>query len=152
MLPEGFSLDRGSTTDRALLLKFLHRSYREFYPETGFEHLQNTLRSYYTADTPLWWVKNTAGVNVGCLWLGNSIDQITGDRHSHIFLIYVLPEYRRQGIGSALMQTAEDYAKSRGDRQITLQVFTANEAAQALYQKRDFQPHSILMKKSLSQD
>ncbi|WP_235641409.1 GNAT family N-acetyltransferase [[Limnothrix rosea] IAM M-220] len=136
--------------DRALLLRFLHRSYCEFYPDTGFEHLQNTLQNYFTAATPLWWVRNSAGVAVGCLWLGNSIDQIRGDRHSHIFLIYVLPDYRRRGLGSALMQTAEDYAKSRGDRHITLQVFTANETAQALYQKREFQPYSLLMKKSFS--
>ena len=149
MIPEGFSLDRGRATDRALLLKFLHRSYREAYPETGFEHLQNTLRSYFTADTPLWWVRNDAGSPIGCLWLGNSIDQISGDRHSHIFLIYVLPEYRRKGIGSALMQTAEDYARERGDRQITLQVFTSNETAQALYNKRSFQSYSLLMSKSL---
>lgn len=149
MIPEGFSLDQGSTTDRALLLKFLHRSYREFYPETGFAQLQATLQSYFTADTPLWWVRNAAGLPIGCLWLGNSIDQISGDRHSHIFLIYVLPEYRRQGIGSALMQTAEDFAKQRGDRHITLQVFSNNKIAQTLYHQRDFQPHSLLMRKPL---
>ncbi|WP_264308934.1 N-acetyltransferase [[Leptolyngbya] sp. PCC 7376] len=128
----------------------MHRSYRESYPDAGFEHLQKTLQSYFTTETPLWWARNQAGVAVGCLWLGTSIDQITGDRHSHIFLIYVLPDYRRQGIGSTLMQTAEEYAKARGDRQITLQVFTVNKIAQTLYENRDFQPHSLLMSKSLS--
>lgn len=149
MLPEGFSVGRGSTTDRALLLKFLHRSYREFYPETGFDHLQDTLNSYFTSDTPLWWVRNPAGVAVGCLWMGASIDQISGDRHSHIFLLYVLPEYRRQGIGSSLMNTAENYARLKGDRQISLQVFTINQSAQSFYQKLAYQPHSILMSKPL---
>lgn len=149
MLPEGFCLERGRTTDRALLLKFLHRSYREFYPETGFEHLQATLRSYFTQDTPLWWVRNPAGMIVGCLWLGTSIDQISGDRHSHIFLLYVLPDYRRQGIGSGLMQVAEDFAKERGDRHITLQVFTSNATAQGFYQGLNYQPHSLLMRKPL---
>lgn len=150
MLPEGFRLDQGSTTDRALLLKFLHRSYREFYPETGFEHLQSTLHSYFTPETPLWWVRKQSGTPIGCLWLGNSIDQISGDRHSHIFLIYVVPDYRRQGIGSALMQTAENYAKARGDRHITLQVFSTNKIAQTLYHQRDFQPHSLLLRKPLT--
>jgi ribosomal protein S18 acetylase RimI-like enzyme len=150
MLPEGFSLARGSTTDRALLLKLLHRSYREFYPETGFAHLQDTLQSYFTEETPLWWVRNRAGVVSGCLWLGTSIDQISGDRHSHIFLLYVLPEYRRQGIGSALMQVAEDYSQQRGDRQITLQVFQTNETAQQFYRSIEYAPHSILMRKTLS--
>lgn len=149
MLPEGFSVDRGSTTDRALLLKFLHRSYREFYPETGFEHLQATLDSYFTGDTPLWWVRNQANIAVGCLWMGITIDQISGDRHSHIFLLYVMPEYRRQGIGSTLMNTAENYAKERGDRHITLQVFESNQTAQDFYQNLNYSSHSILMLKPL---
>jgi ribosomal protein S18 acetylase RimI-like enzyme len=149
MLPDGLSLRRGGTIDHALLLKFLSRSYREFYPETGFEHLQETLNNYFTSDTPLWWVRNEVGTAVGCLWMGTSIDQISGDRHSHIFLLYVLPEYRRHGIGATLMQTAEDYAKTRGDRQITLQVFTINETAQAFYRQLNYAPHALLMLKPL---
>lgn len=150
MLPEGFSIGRGSTTDRALLLKFLHRSYREFYPETGFEHLRATLDNYFATDTPLWWVRNQANIAVGCLWMGSSIDQIAGDRHSHIFLLYVLPEYRRQGLGAALMSTAESYAKKQGDRQITLQVFENNQTAKDFYQKLNYSSHSILMSKPLA--
>ncbi|MGB2926883.1 MAG: GNAT family N-acetyltransferase [Limnothrix sp.] len=148
-MPEGFSTKRGHATDRALLLKFLHRSYREFYPAAGFGHLQNTLNNYLTADTPLWWVRNSANIAVGCLWMGITIDQISGDRHSHIFLLYVLSDYRRQGIGSELMNTAEAHAKSLGDRQISLQVFTANQNAQNFYQKLDYASHSIMMQKSL---
>ncbi|MEB3224187.1 MAG: GNAT family N-acetyltransferase [Synechococcus sp.] len=147
MLPSGLTLERGGVKDRPLLLKFLHRSYQEFYPETGFAHLQDTLTHYLTMDTPLWWVQTTTGISVGCLWLGSSIDQISGDRHSHIFLLYVVPEYRRQGIGSALMATAEQYAKNRGDRQITLQVFATNQTAQIFYQKLAYNPHAILMRK-----
>lgn len=149
MLPEGFCAERGRSTDRALLLKFLHRSYRELYPETGFSQLQETVQSYFTPDTPLWWVRNAVGVIAGCLWMGTSIDQISGDRHSHIFLLYVLPEYRRQGIGSSLMAIAEQHAKQQGDRQITLQVFTINQTAQTFYQQLQYQAHSILMLKPL---
>lgn len=149
MLPEGFRLERGSTTDRASLLKLLHRSYCEFYPETGFEQLRQTLQSYFTPDTPLWWVRNRTGGVSGCLWMGMSIDQVSGDRHSHIFLLYVLPEYRRQGIGSTLMRVAEDYARQRGDRQITLQVFCKNQTAQQFYQSLEYAPHAILMLKKI---
>ncbi|BAW96497.1 acetyltransferase, GNAT family [[Synechococcus] sp. NIES-970] len=149
MLPTGFSIRQGKTADRPLLLKFLHRSYQEFYPETGFAHLQDTLGHYFTAETPLWWAQSTTGLSLGCLWLGSSIDQISGDRHSHIFLLYVLPDYRRQGIGSALMATAEDYAKTRGDRQISLQVFHTNQMAQAFYQNLAYCPHAVLMRKML---
>jgi GNAT superfamily N-acetyltransferase len=150
MLPEGFSIRRGKMSDRPLLLKFLHRSYQEFYSDTGFRHLQTTLDQYFTPETPLWWAKTATDITVGCLWLGRSVDQISGDRHSHIFLLYVLLDYRRQGIGSALMATAEDYAKTQGDRQITLQVFETNRTAQDFYQSLAYSPHAVLMQKILS--
>jgi len=51
---------------------------------------------------------------------------VHGNRHAHIFLLYVKPEYRRQGIGTALIKYAEDWAIQRGDRQIRLQVFQSN--------------------------
>ena len=148
-LPAGLSLKQGRLTDRPLLLKFLHRSYQELYPETGFAQLQTTLDHYLTVDTPLWWVQTKSQVAVGCLWLGRSIDQISGDRHSHIFLLYVLPDYRHRGIGSALMSQAEQYATAQGDRQITLQVFVKNQTAQTFYQNLAYAPHSILMRKTL---
>jgi ribosomal protein S18 acetylase RimI-like enzyme len=86
---------------------------------------------------------------VACLWLGNAIDQVQGDRHAHIFLLYVMPEYRRQGIGSALMRHAEDWARARGDRQLGLQVFYNNQAALSLYHKLGYQTQSLWMVKPL---
>jgi ribosomal protein S18 acetylase RimI-like enzyme len=86
---------------------------------------------------------------VGCLWVGNVVDQVTGDRHSHIFMVYVAPKHRRRGIGSALVIHAENWAKQRGDRQITLQVFLNNQPAVNLYEKLGYQPYSLLMHKPL---
>ncbi len=60
---------------------------------------------------------------VACVWVGNAVDQAQGDRHAHIFLLYVVPEHRRRGIGTALMRYVEAWARVRGDRQIGLQVF-----------------------------
>jgi ribosomal protein S18 acetylase RimI-like enzyme len=86
---------------------------------------------------------------IGCLWLGNAIDQGTGQRHAHIFLLYVAPAHRRLGIGKSLVIHAEDWAKRRGDIQIGLQVFLSNQPALNLYQKLGYQTHSISMIKSL---
>jgi ribosomal protein S18 acetylase RimI-like enzyme len=81
--------------------------------------------------------------------VGNVVDQVTGDRHGHIFMVYVNPKHRRQGIGSALLYHAESWARARGDRQITLQVFLKNETAINLYHKLGYQPYSLLMQKPL---
>ncbi len=87
---------------------------------------------------------------VACLWMGNAIDQIKGDRHAHIFLLYVVPEHRRRGIATALMQHAENWAKQRGDRQIGLQVFQSNPAAINLYNQLGYQTQSLWMVKQIS--
>nr|WP_041639288.1 GNAT family N-acetyltransferase [Trichormus azollae] len=88
-------------------------------------------------------------VPIACLWVGNAIDQVTGSRHAHIFLLYVVPTYRRRGIGRALMRYIENWAKQRGDRQIGLQVFESNTPALNLYHQLSYQTQSLWMIKSL---
>ena len=153
-LPEGYQLHSGSAKDRALLLKYLSLSYQDSFPQQqDFSHLAQTVEQYLTSDTPLWWVEychSSSDFNsVACLWLGNAIDQVTGDRYSHIFLLYVLPEHRRRGIGKVLMQQAQTWAKSRGDHQIGLQVFPHNQKAINLYLGLDYQIHSLSLLKRL---
>jgi GNAT superfamily N-acetyltransferase len=81
--------------------------------------------------------------------MGNAIDQISGLRHAHIFLLYINPEHRRKGIGTALMQYAENWAKQRGDNQIALQVFQTNTPALNLYNQLGYQIQSLWMIKPL---
>ena len=164
----GYWLRSGSGLDRAKLLKFLHRTYKELYPDRELGHLAQTVDQYFSNQTPVWWVecqKNSSEEEeilpvlpsqyfnpksvVGCLWLGNAIDQATGSRHSHIFLLYIAPEHRRKGLGAALVIHAENWARQRGDRQIGLQVFLSNQPAMNLYQKLGYQSHSVWMVKSL---
>lgn len=164
-LPENYALAPGSALDRSLLLKFMQRTYQELYPDRDFSHLAQTIDQYFSSQTPLWWVKflgqpsvSQSGITparlgeperVACLWLGNSVDQVSGERHAHVFLLYVMPSCRRQGIGGALMHHAETWARNRGDRQIGLQVFTSNQAALELYRHRGYQPLSLWMLKDL---
>ncbi len=89
---------------------------------------------------------------VATLWMGTAIDQVSGERYAHIFLIFVHPEHRRRGIGQRLMQIAENWAKARGDRQIGLQVFISNQLALNLYQRLGYNCQSLSMIKSLSND
>ncbi|OWY68333.1 GNAT family N-acetyltransferase [cyanobacterium TDX16] len=88
---------------------------------------------------------------VACLWVGNAVDQVKGDRHTYIFLLYVKPEYRRQGIGKALMRYLEDWARTKGDRRIGLQVFQSNTPALDLYRKLGYQIQSYWMIKTLEE-
>ncbi len=152
-----YQLLQGSDIDSATLLKFLQVTYGELYPQQhNYQHLQVTIDRYLTIETPLWFVTTDQQQapsgslpqrpsKIACLWVGIAIDQITGLRHPNIFLIYVDPHYRRQGIGRALMQHAETWARERGYTEISLQVFTNNQSAIELYQTLGYQSRSILM-------
>lgn len=151
----GYHLRQGSRLDRALLLKFVYRTYREQFPGQDLSHLASTVEQYFSPQTPLWWVDESSpdpssARQVGCLWLGNAMDLADGERTAHVFLLYVAPEHRKRGIGSALVAHAEQWAQGRGDRKISLQVFTNNQPALNLYQKLGYQPQSLLMQKILS--
>ncbi|BAY43126.1 GCN5-related N-acetyltransferase [Scytonema sp. HK-05] len=162
LLP-GYKIRRGSTLDKALLVKFMQRTYQEAYPQQDFSHLARTVEQYFSNDTPVWWVDfageelrregitspSSPSSPVACLWVGNAIDQVQGTRHAHIFLLYVVPEHRQRGIGTALMRYVEDWAKARGDHQIGLQVFQSNTAALNLYNQLGYQTQSLWMVKSL---
>lgn len=93
---------------------------------------------------------NSALNPVAGLWIGTVVDQVTGDRQSYILMLYVKPDHRRQGIGSALMDWAERWAKKRGDRAIGLHVFITNQPAVNFYERLGYFPQTMGMLKPLS--
>lgn len=136
---------------RKLLTEFMQLTYQELFPnQKNFEHLAATVNQYLSEDTPLWWVDNSASETVACLWMGNAIDQVNGERYSQIFLLFVHPNHRRCGIGTSLMNLAQTLAIAKGDRQIGIHVFANNQPALSLYRKMGFQTQSLLMLKSLT--
>jgi GNAT superfamily N-acetyltransferase len=162
----GYIIRRGFASERSLLLQFMQRTYQDLFPNEDFSHLEQTVKQYFSSDTPFWWVEedgeqrgrgaegqgknNNAQCPIACLWVGNAIDQVHGNRHAHIFILYVVLEHRRRGIGTALMRYVENWAIQRGDRQIGLQVFQSNKPALNLYNQLGYQTQSLWMVKFLN--
>ena len=61
---------------------------------------------------------------------------ITGE--SQVYNIAIAPEFRRQGIGEALLAHMVEKSEELGLSLITLEVRSGNEAAMALYEKMGF--------------
>lgn len=61
----------------------------------------------------------------------------------HITNVAVAPEYRRKGIGRAIVATLIDVAEENGLNSFTLEVRESNLPAQALYSEFKFKPAGI---------
>lgn len=55
----------------------------------------------------------------------------------------VLPQHRRQGVGRALLQAAEDYARRQGCCRVTLEVLESNAGARELYRRFGFDDSTV---------
>jgi GNAT superfamily N-acetyltransferase len=150
-LSPDYRVRQGNVCERSLLTQFLVRTYQELFPrQPSFSHLGETVSKYFSPETPIWWVERVvASVPIAGLWMGNGVDQVSGELYTHIFLLYVVPEYRRQGIATHLLHLAQTRAEARGDRQIGLQVFLENQPAFNLYQGFGFRSQSVMMVKKI---
>ncbi|HET6900032.1 MAG TPA: GNAT family N-acetyltransferase [Vicinamibacteria bacterium] len=70
-------------------------------------------------------------------------DDYYGGACGHIGDIVVAPEARGQGVGRALLAAAEDWARARGYRLITLNVFLDNAGARRTYERAGYRPETI---------
>jgi len=70
-------------------------------------------------------------------------------RQAEISTLVVAAESRRYGVGRALMAAAEEAARARGCRRLTLSVLAGNEAAMAAYARQGFSPRSHELEKRL---
>lgn len=87
----------------------------------------------------------------GWIGVGRTIDYCTDEMIGVIPEIYVLPQYRKQGVAEKLCNEAFEYLKEDGYKKVQLNVFKGNYAKR-LYQKLGFQEVSTLMEKSLDYD
>lgn len=66
--------------------------------------------------------------------------------------LFVRPQHRGQGIGTALLQDAEAALERRGADTVHLEVLAANIDAQGFYESRGYQPKRIRYAKAVGTD
>jgi ribosomal protein S18 acetylase RimI-like enzyme len=76
-------------------------------------------------------------------------DEVTGEDQAFIAYMAVEPAVRGGGIGSALLERAEDEARRRGAPYMALMVTEENAAARALYEKSGYAVERRLLCKAL---
>jgi GNAT superfamily N-acetyltransferase len=76
-------------------------------------------------------------------------DYFTLDRHGHVGILAVTNEAEGRGAGGALIRAAEAWARERGYRTLTLNVFSGNSHAREVYEHLGFEPDTIKYIKAL---
>jgi len=92
------------------------------------------------------------GEIVGYILFYNPINERFGFKTKHCFggiiELYVMPEFRRKGVASQLIQRCVDYLKSKGAIDVRVDVLMHNKKAMNLYQKHGFKDWVAILKKS----
>lgn len=93
--------------------------------------------------------EGAGGSPLGFVHLHGARDFFTGEEHGHVSDIVVAPGAEGRGVGRALMAAAEDWARGRGYRLLSLNVFEDNARARTLYERLGYQPDIRRMIKTL---
>jgi GNAT superfamily N-acetyltransferase len=94
-------------------------------------------------------VARTASGPAGFAFLEEIVDYFTRRPHGHLGMIAVADDAEGQGVGRALMEAAERWARERGYGMLTLNVFAGNARARRLYARSGFGPETVRYVKAL---
>ncbi|MGH7659242.1 MAG: GNAT family N-acetyltransferase, partial [Gemmatimonadales bacterium] len=89
------------------------------------------------------------GKELGFIHLQTDTDFFTHEDHGHVSDIIVTEEGEGKGVGRALMRAAEDWARGKGHRLLTLNVFGDNTRAVGLYKRLGYRSDLTKMVKEI---
>jgi GNAT superfamily N-acetyltransferase len=99
------------------------------------------------------WIICVDSKDIGYVVLAFGYDLEFGGPQATLTEFYIIPAYRRRGIGMRTMQFVEDRCRELGIGALELQVQRDNIEAQAFYRRLKFEAHDrIPMSKKLNQN
>ncbi len=78
------------------------------------------------------------GRPAGCAYLVTLVDYFNERSHAHLSVLAVTAEAEGKGVGSALLDRSEAWARERGSDRLTLSALVTNSRARGLYERRGF--------------
>lgn len=140
---------RAETKDAADIIRICSSgwrvTYHNLYPST---YIEAVIREFYSKEKVIhdisensryfhgYWVAEKDGKVLGCI-CGGIDDSNTG----HVYAFYVLPEYKRQGVGQALLDRFTQYQQEQYHikEQWITSLTEGNEVGLGFYQKQGFE-------------
>ena len=136
MLPENFHLRSCCAGDEAAWLDIIRRSYGGDWPDDAFQ--RHILSEESFRPERLFFVAAETGRPVATA--GALQKLIHGDRTGYLHMMAVLPEFRRRGLGTALLRRCLIYFREQGWRDAVLDTEVSRPEAIRLYLAGGFVP------------
>ena len=83
-------------------------------------------------------VAEVEGRLAGCAYLVTLVDYFNERPHAHHSVLAVAADAESQGVGSALLDRSEAWARERRSDRLTLSALVTNARARGLYERRGF--------------
>ena len=113
---------------------------------------RRTLAQHFAAPAEgsrLWVAEGDDGVLLGAAYAQSLWDYFTEETHGHLGILVVAPHAARRGVGRALIQEVEAWARAKGFRFLTLNVFARNLEARRFYEHAGFTEDTVRYLKPL---
>jgi GNAT superfamily N-acetyltransferase len=114
-------------------------------PEELVEGEARTLRDFFESpdDGSTLLIAEAGERRVGFVLVEELRDYFTLERHGHVGILAVTAGAEGHGVGGALLRAAEAWARDRGFRTLTLNVFSGNHHARAVYEHMGFEEDTV---------
>ncbi|MCL4304661.1 GNAT family N-acetyltransferase [bacterium] len=110
------------------------------------ERFKNFVRDFaFRPESEIYVVQSENGTYAGHIWLTETTNRFNGIKELWIWDLTVTPEFRKQGLGRALMTHAKECAKKQNCEELWLLVAEENEEAQRLYASQGMMPRARML-------
>lgn len=93
--------------------------------------------------------EDSSGTLLGAVFLERKIDYFTERPHGHVGILAVTRAAEGRGVGRALLQHADSWARASGYDRLTLFVFDDNRRARALYERAGYRTDLVRYRRDL---
>jgi ribosomal protein S18 acetylase RimI-like enzyme len=107
---------------------------------------QDALETFFTGspgDAAALIAEDSTGTPVGFVYLVVLTDYFRQEPHAHVSVLAVHGSAEGRGVGRALLEASDAWARARGYNAITLNVFATNTRARELYERMGYAPETL---------
>lgn len=134
------TVERAKLTDQEIILDLLQKQFMEHEIECASGRLSTTIGQMLKRESlGLFLVARDNEKVIGIAAISFAWTLEHGGKSAWLDELYILPEYREKGTGSALIDNAIDVLREEGCAAIDLEVEEDHRRAEHLYQRKGFE-------------